>query len=182
MCPTGSPDSCNWQTIVKAFGELLKFLWFEFHFTVRSRRISPPTINVLVQNSHLALWNRCYVAGCVCVCNPTPKCNGSSLFKSRLILGKEPPTHMLKNWAAHTTATGLSQRSNVPSGQSRCFPDPLTPNTFVTVGQHFWPSLHSVHIPHGDRSTICHSRGDFISDTRTAPLSTENATAVENIA
>lgn len=41
MCPAGSPDSCNSQTIVKAFGVLLKFLWFEFYFTVRSREITP---------------------------------------------------------------------------------------------------------------------------------------------
>lgn len=45
---------------------------------------------------------------------------------------------MLKYWTTHThtAATGLSQRSNVPSGQSRCFPDPW-PQTLLWL----WDSI-----------------------------------------
>lgn len=39
MCPTGSPDSCNWQRIVKAFGLALKSACFPFHFRMRTHRI-----------------------------------------------------------------------------------------------------------------------------------------------
>lgn len=44
VCPTGSPDSCNWQMTVKTFRVLLKFLRFAFDFTVRARGITPRSV------------------------------------------------------------------------------------------------------------------------------------------
>lgn len=149
MCPTGSPDSCDWQTIVKTFRALLKFLWFVFHFTLRAHGINPPE-RYSSTKFPFTLMKPILCHG-VCVCHPTPTVMDLLCSKVNSFWHKDPPTHML-NWAAPTTATGLSQRSNVPSGQSRCFPD-LWPQTLLWL----WDSIFFCPLcPHPPRGQIYH--------------------------
>lgn len=76
---------------------------------------------------------------------------------------------MLKGYGAHTTATGLSQRSNVPSGRSRCFPD-LWPQTLLWLwGRPLCLLSPLSSLPCWAWSTICHSGGDFILRHKTSP-------------